>query len=82
MLLISYLDVIVLLVVTAACFLRHLSVDGLEQHLSFVLIVPLAAEDGLVLSDGFMEGIMLFDVLYCTLHEVVVLFRVGWLLFD
>ena len=82
MLLISYLDVIVLLVVTAACFLRHLSVDGLEQHLSFVLIVPLAAEDGLVFSDGFVEGIMFFDVLDCTLHEVVVLFGVGWLLFD
>lgn len=40
------------------------------------------AEDGLIFSNGLMEGIMFFYLLDGTLHEIVVVFGVGWLLFD
>lgn len=79
MLFISYLDVVILLVVAASSFLRHLSVYGLKQHLSLVLVVSFGSEDGLVLSDGFMERIVFFYLLDGGLHEGVVLLGVAWL---
>lgn len=80
MLLIFDLDIVILLIASTGLFGQFSMYRFLQQSF-FVLIVSFRSEDGLIISYGFMVGIMFFDLVDCSLHEVVVLFRMSWLLF-